>query len=159
MKVIDTLLGELPSAINHVGFVTRDLERMTGRHQKLLGVRYADSWTTDPIPLKARDASHTVLHVRVAFAQLGPIRLEVIEPLPGPSVYEDHLKRFGEGVHHFGFDTNDVPAFLEAYRELGVEMLMYGQRAADAGIGFAYFDTLEQLGVLTEVVHKAGSRR
>ena len=77
---------------------------------------------------------------------------EFIEPL-GPSVYQEHLDRHGEGPHHFGFDAVRVPDFIETYRELGIAPAMDGTLNTDGEISlFAYFDTFDELGVLTEIV-------
>jgi len=43
-----------------------------------------------------------------AFAQLGPVSLELIELIDGKTVQEDFLKEKGEGLHHIGFAVKDL---------------------------------------------------
>lgn len=131
---------------------------MTGRHARLFGVRYGETRTAGPIAITGRREDHRALQMKVAFASFGPLQLEVIEPFPGPSIYQEPLHCYGESVHHIGYGITDVKGFLAAYRALGIEAMMYGQRATDPDIGFAYFDTRAELGILTEVVNGGSPR-
>ena len=43
-----------------------------------------------------------------AMVQLGPIELELLEPLEGVSIYHDWLAEHGEGFHHMKFLVEDL---------------------------------------------------
>ena len=49
----------------------------------------------------------------------GTITWEWIEPLAGPTVYEEFLKEHGEGFHHFAFDVPDMDAASAAWEARG----------------------------------------
>lgn len=53
---------------------------------------------------------------------------EVIQPVSGPSIFQDFLDAHGEGVHHIAYDCNDIP-FEERLREFearGFKMVQGG---------------------------------
>ena len=45
---------------------------------------------------------------RMAFAELGPIELELIQPLTGRSIWADFLAQHGPGIHHIRFNVPEV---------------------------------------------------
>jgi len=149
---VNEVLARLGSQVNHIGFVAEDLDGMVRRQEQLLGVEFTAVRMTDVLPIVRPTIGATTVQIRVAFADFGPLRLEIIEPLPGPSIYRDHLDQFGEGVHHLGFDVSDVVGFVDKYGRVGVGPAMYGRRTIEGPVYFAYFDTRSELGVLTEVV-------
>jgi len=44
----------------------------------------------------------------MAFSSLGPVELEIIQPIVGPTVYHDFLEEKGEDIHHLAFDVKDI---------------------------------------------------
>ena len=63
---------------------------------------------------------------KLAFFQTGQLVIELIQPDETPSVWRDHLDKFGEGVHHIAFRVDSVDELkrmkdrLEAH---GIEVL------------------------------------
>ncbi len=74
---------------------------------------------------------------RLAFAQLGPIQIELIQIKEGKSVHLDFLETRGEGLHHLGMYVADFDKRLEAFREKGIGILQRGQGMRR----YAYLDT------------------
>jgi methylmalonyl-CoA/ethylmalonyl-CoA epimerase len=67
---------------------------------------------------------------------------ELIQPVSGPSVYQEHLDKHGEGVQHIAFmqhSWDDSAAFKQHWADKGAEVLMYGRIGAT--IEFYYLDT------------------
>jgi len=46
--------------------------------------------------------------MRLAFAAVGKVQIEVVQPLEGENIYSDFLRDHGPGLHHFRLS---VPAF------------------------------------------------
>jgi 4-hydroxyphenylpyruvate dioxygenase-like putative hemolysin len=46
----------------------------------------------------------------VALGQLGSLQIELIVPGPAPSTYQEFLARGGQGLHHYGYLTDDFDA-------------------------------------------------
>ena len=82
---------------------------------------------------------------------------EIIEPVEGPSPYQEFLSERGEGMHHtlvqhagHGFD-----AVLDHFRARGCEILM---TLEFRGTRIAFIDTFKQLKMYLEVIERpAGS--
>ena len=58
--------------------------------------------------------------------ELGECLIELMEPIDGPSVWRDHLERYGEGLHHIAFmapEMNDAITFLAGH---GLRMVQHG---------------------------------
>ena len=45
--------------------------------------------------------------MRVTFAHMGPVRLELVQVVEGDCLYTEFLQEHGEGVHHLGFEVAD----------------------------------------------------
>ena len=58
-----------------------------------------------------------------AFAKLGPVTLELIEPIEGKTVQEDFLKEKGEGLHHIGFAVKDLKKCEEEAEKVGLKVV------------------------------------
>ena len=86
----------------------------------------------------------------LAFVELGPIELELVQPLRGDSIYRDFLETKGQGLHHLLFDVSDVHEAAARLQARGIEMLQSGSGLVE-GTQWAYFDTEETLGFVVEV--------
>ena len=93
---------------------------------------------------------------KLAFFNLGPVQLEIIEPLGGDSTWQEALDKKGEGFHHLAFSVNDMQKSVDFLRERGIPMIQRG----DMGEGqYAYFDAEEPLGVTLELLEQKRSSR
>ena len=55
---------------------------------------------------------------KLAFIDLTPgVQLELIEPNEAPSVWRDHLNRYGEGIHHMAFFVDQADPVIEQLKE------------------------------------------
>ncbi|MBH60942.1 MAG: glyoxalase [Alphaproteobacteria bacterium] len=80
----------------------------------------------------------------------GKVMWELIEPLDGPTIYEEFLEAHGEGIHHVqgrhnGFDYEE---HVNAFAERGYSILMEGNYE---GAKFAYLDTEDPLKTIIEI--------
>jgi len=91
----------------------------------------------------------------MGFASLGPIELELSQPTKGPSIYRDFIEEHGEGLHHIGFDIDDLDSKLERCQELGIRVLCTGRTAAG---GFAHLDTAIDGSTLIELIQRPARR-
>ena len=100
-----------------VGFVVNDIEATKKKYALLFDCaepaandagKYEITQTMiygKPAPLAAS---------RLAFFDLVPgVQLELIEPNHEPSVWRDHLDKYGEGIHHIAFCVEDADKVVE----------------------------------------------
>jgi hypothetical protein len=80
-------------------------------------------------------------------------QIELIQPLGGGGLYEDHVARHGHGLHHVGYYVEAVPAAIRAMEAAGYPLLLEGGgHGADGDGAFAYFDTQDALGYVVEAI-------
>jgi hypothetical protein len=97
--------------------------------------------------------------MRIALANIGPLRIELIEEGEGATIYREHIEKHGYGVHHFGVLVDDMGRSLAAAEKAGYRMTQ-----DDAGFGldgdghYAYIDTEEDLGIILELISRPKRR-
>jgi methylmalonyl-CoA/ethylmalonyl-CoA epimerase len=132
-----------------LGIVVRDLEATVRRYEDAYGI---GPWRFDRIDLgeehNYREYGRPVERSnRVAFATVGGVMWELIEPLDEDGIYARFLAEKGEGVHHVAVATPDFEETVaRAEREDGLML-----RCEHSGIDIAYLDTQRDLGVVLEV--------
>lgn len=99
----------------------------------------------------------TDLHFSVAMAQAGQSQIELIAQHDDrPSHYRDSFGPGEGGFHHMCRFTDDIAADVAAYVAQGIAVAAQG-RSGD--MGFAYVDTRQQLGFMTEIIEDRPSIR
>lgn len=91
-----------------------------------------------------------------AFAKLGPVTLELIEPIEGKTVQEDFLKEKGEGLHHIGFAVKDLKKCEEEAEKVGLKVVQGFKR--EDGSGFAYVDSDRIGGAMFELIQRPAQK-
>ena len=139
------------SNICQIALVVRDIERSAKTWATLLGMDVPEITETDP-----SDRAHTVYRgtatearAKLAFLELGPITVELIEPIGGPSVWQEALDNDGEGVHHVAFN---VQGMEDALTRLGESDMPTAQRGDFEGGRYAYVDAHHKLGLMLELL-------
>ncbi len=138
-------------AICQVGIVVRDIERTARRYAALFGVDVPPIHVTDP-----EEKTHvryrgepTAGRAKLTFFRLGAISLELIEPIDGPSTWQEFLDTHGEGVHHIAFR---VSGMNDVIRRLEDQEMPVVQQGEFTGGRYAYIDSAPQLGVILELL-------
>jgi methylmalonyl-CoA/ethylmalonyl-CoA epimerase len=124
---------------SHFGYVTLDMERSIKNLQKYFGIgpftRMIPNYFNKRYRGKPQD-----FKMELAFARVENIVYELIQVIQGETVYGDFLNEHGEGIHHLGYEISDLAKWTEAYKKVGVEPIMSGERM---GVKWAYFNTQE----------------
>jgi methylmalonyl-CoA/ethylmalonyl-CoA epimerase len=88
---------------------------------------------------------------RLAFAEIGAVELELIQPLEGESIWADFLRERGPGIHHVRFNTDDMDSLVEYLAQNGVGVAQAGT-GIRPGTKWAYFDTDALVGFTIEAL-------
>lgn len=152
VKSIQKVLGDFVQ----IGIVVKDLDRTIGVLSQVFGLGPFRSITYPPL---GRDDIERWYHgmpgdftIREAFAELGPIELELIQPLEGDSIWTDFLREHGEGIHHIRFNVRDLDRALEGVRNHGISPSQSGS-GLRPGTTWAYLDTQETMGFVVELMN------
>ena len=76
------------------------------------------------------------------------VQLELMQPVKGRSIYDEHLEKKGEGFHHVKLYYADCQAALARYRAQGVQVIQSGKYDEDE---FYYLDTEKVFGAVIEL--------
>lgn len=146
-------------ALGHVGVVVKDLDKVMEYYSSTFGIGPWRVAEFDVHEVMVRDQVHLV-KTRVAFAQLGPVELELIEVVSGRSIHSEFLDEGREGVHHLGFflskDEKDHMIAELGKEEIGV--IQGDKSPLHAGGSYAYLDTQRTGGVIFELIHRPSQR-
>ena len=63
---------------------------------------------------------------RMAFAELGPVELELIQPVSGQSIWADFLATHGPGIHHIRFNVPEMEPVVEYLAGQGIGITQQG---------------------------------
>ena len=134
-----------------IGLVVRDIKKSARAYADLLGVDVPD-WSITA-PQKDTNTSYhgrpTDARAKLAFFQMDNISIELIEPVGGPSTWQEFLDTKGEGVHHIAFHVEDMDGHIAM---LGKKDMPLAQRGDFTGGGYAYIDSGKRLGVILELL-------
>ena len=89
---------------------------------------------------------------KFAYAKVGPITLELVEPISGRSSYHEFLEKHGEGLHHLGFPAPlPFDAELEKWRRQDIQPVQ-AMKLDDPEEGWAYMNTQDLAGFTIEIL-------
>ena len=139
-----------------IGVVVQDLDRTIAVLSEVFGIGpfRAIDWPPDD-----RTDIQGFYHgkpgdfsARMAFTDLGPVELELIQPLEGKSIWADFLEKHGEGIHHIRFNVPDLEPVIEylAGHSIGVAQMGSGLRP---GTTWANLDTAHIVGFTIEIMN------
>ncbi len=142
--------------VRHVGFIVGDLDA---------GVKYfSEVFRLGPFKIVESDFFKSSVYFekkyrghdedftyRIAFAPLGVIEIELIQPVSGKTVYDDFLKEKGGGLHHVAFDVTNLDDVLEQLNKHGIHVVMSGKRE---GLSWAYIEVDFMNGLIFELMER-----
>lgn len=142
------VLGEM--ALHHVGVAVHDLDAAVARFGELLGLH---DWMLSTISADTEfRCAEEISGARTAFAQMGPINLELVQPTEGSWTPREFLDTRGEGVYHLGIRVPDVGAAITRAEGVGLRVATVGRHAEADGPLWAYMENDDSHGVSLELV-------
>ena len=134
--------------------VVRDLEKSMEHYRNVLGIGAWEIIHCDPSVIsdmmyRGRPVTRPFQY-RAALTMVGPMQLELIQPIEGDLLYSDFLNEHGEGLHHLGhLRVQNLDEGVQAFEKAGFSCL---QRGRFMHVGFAYMDTTKALGFILELL-------
>lgn len=134
------------SRLRQVGVVVKDLDKAIEYYESL-GIGPFRRLSLDALTDKMQYGKPYDFKMRVALAQMGPVELELIQPVDAP-LQQDFLDAKGEGINHVAFSVDDINKAEAILVKNGMKVL---QRVRRANGGSSYFNTDAVGGVLFEL--------
>jgi catechol 2,3-dioxygenase-like lactoylglutathione lyase family enzyme len=157
----DKPLPFLQNGVAQVALIVEDLDRAVENYTRLFGIGPWHFYTYGKPLLKQMSyrGEPAEYSMRLALSYLGPLRIELIELGQGETVYADHVREHGYGVHHFGILVDDMQAALAEAEAAGLAVTQDGAGFGLDGDGhYAYLDTEETIGVALELIERPQGR-
>jgi 4-hydroxyphenylpyruvate dioxygenase-like putative hemolysin len=146
-------MNKLDSAtVVQIGIIVKDAEKTASHYAEVFGI-------PKPAVVPIADDAFANTNYRgqsstakgkAAFFDLGPVQMELIEPVGTPSTWEEFLRTHGEGIHHIAFKTMDMDAARKFLASKGMDTIQSG--AWDGG-QYTYIESTQQLGTILELLH------
>jgi 4-hydroxyphenylpyruvate dioxygenase-like putative hemolysin len=141
-------------AIDQISLSVKNLEVTMENYWNIFGIGPWEVFECVPpgwqeLTYYGKPARHTA---RAGLAMVGPVELELVQPVSGDTVYRDHICKHGDGVNHIAFrldKVNDVYETKRVFEEDGFPCIQFGNVCDDGP--YAYFDTRGPLKVIWEV--------
>ena len=140
-----------------VGVVVDDIERTMQRLTEVFGI---GSFRVVECPPPGREdrqfyrGEPAKFRTRQAFADLGSIELELIQPLEGRTLWSDFLAERGPGIHHIRFNVPDHETLTKYLGARGIGKTQEGAGIRD-GSYWVNYATEDVLGFVIEILQPA----
>lgn len=148
--------------VAQIAIIVEDLDRAVEMYWKKFGVGPWHFYTYEKpmVSHMTRRGKTCEYRMRLALSHIGDMRIELIQPLEGDTVYKEFVEKHGYGVHHIGMLTSDMKKALEDADAAGLEMTMDGAGFGPDGDGhYAYLDTEDLIGTTIELIERPKRRR
>ena len=142
-----------PMPISQIAIVVKDIHAAMEAYHKALGWGPWNVYVYKPpalhdTHLHGREQDYTMLG---AETHVGPIVVELLQPVEGPSIYKEWLETKGEGLHHIAcmaHTQEESDEIKRRFADMGAEVLMGGR--IGESIEYYYLDTEPMLKVIIE---------
>lgn len=147
--------GELFRDFAQIGVVVHDLDRTIRNLTEIFDI--GPFRTIDWPPSDRRDFERFYhgnlgdFTARMAFTELGPVELEIIQPLTGKSIWADFLEQHGEGIHHIRFNVMDEKPVVEYLSDKDIQPVQSGF-GLRPGTFWINFGTEKTVGFIIEIM-------
>ncbi|KPL03831.1 MAG: hypothetical protein AMJ90_03060 [candidate division Zixibacteria bacterium SM23_73_2] len=125
--------------IDHIGIAVKCIEDASKFYSNILNLKISE-----PIEVKAQE-------VKVAFMEIGGIKLELLEPLGEDSPVARFLQKKGQGLHHLCFLVDDIEFALRRLKENNVRLVDQFPRIGATRKRIAFLHPESSSGVLIEL--------
>ena len=151
----DALRGLNLPAMRQLGIVVKSIDESLPFYSKVLNINpwYKAKVVETEIFYKDKLID---LELDIVIGYSGSLQFELIEITKDTEehIYSDLVATQGEGLHHIGFTVSNIGKGIEALEKAGFKKLQYGTLKTQgmALTKFAYFDTIEHCGYITELI-------
>ena len=139
--------------LRHVGVVVRNMDKAV-EYYKSLGLVSSESPDIILDSQKFEDlktygqSNASNWKIKIKMVNIGPLTLELTEPLEGDNVNGQYLDSIGEGANHVAYVVDDLEKETEELTKKGIQAIYYAKGQ------YTYFDTRESGNLIIELMQK-----
>ena len=139
---------------SHIGMLVKDADESAKMYAELFGVEVPKSSITETYETSRTTymGKPTKARAKLVFLNLGETRVELIEPIGGPSAWKASMDKNGPGLHHIGFDVKDMEAQKALMAKKGYKLIHEGYWTSHTGGCYTYFESNKKLGMMVELL-------
>ena len=119
--------------VDHFGFVFKNVEEAVKKFKMLFEIE--------------KFIWFNYIIVKVARSMIGKLRIDLIEPQDKNSIFYKFLEDGNVGLHHIGFQVEDVDKKIKEWDSMGFKQVNIGIIETNK---FVYYDTTDVLGYIIE---------
>jgi catechol 2,3-dioxygenase-like lactoylglutathione lyase family enzyme len=140
-----------------VAYVIPDMAKAQEWYKRVFGVRYfgtleAEMGGTSQAPFFYRGKPARA-SITIALGDMNGTEIELIEPRSEGSLWAEHLKTAGPGLHHVCFMVPQFEPAINHFRANGFEPVIQGSnKNGGLHVEFAYFDCRSQGASYVELI-------
>lgn len=136
--------------IIQVAHVVRNIDMAMKRYWEIFQIGPWDVYTFAPPAVRdsmvhGRPSDHSYL---VAVTWVDGVQLELMQPLTGRSIYDEHLQSKGESMHHIKLLYRSCESALKRFAAQGIGVIQSGKFDEDE---FYYLETEKLFGYVIEI--------
>jgi methylmalonyl-CoA/ethylmalonyl-CoA epimerase len=147
-----SLLGR---PVRQIALVVPDLEVAVRAYADALGVGPWNVYTIGAPSMTGMTyrGERVDFVIRHALAFSGEVMLELVQPIRGPSIWQEYLDARGPSLHHIAFYVDDFDEAVGIMSEAGWVGVQSGAGFGRSQDGFfTYFEHTSAAGIIVEVV-------
>ena len=151
----------LKQGVAQIAFIVKDLHTAIERYYKYFGIGPWHIYTygkplVKKMTIRGKESEYKM---KVGLSYFGDMRIELIEPLEGDTLYKEFVEKHGYGIQHLGFLVDNMEEAIKTAEEAGFKMIMDGSGFGPDGDGhYAYLDTESTIGITIELIERPKRR-
>lgn len=140
------------TTVVQIGLIVKDVERTASHYAEVFGIPKPSvvPIADDSFANTSYRGQPSLAKGKAAFFDLGPVEMELIEPVGAPSTWEEFLRTHGEGINHIAIKTGNMAEAVKMFESKGMEIVQSG---GWEGGQYAYIESSRQLGTILELLH------
>ena len=150
---MESIAGKSLPSLGQVGIVVKNVDKTIAYYTEYFGLGPFQIIDFNPEKHWVRGQPHPI-QLKIALAEMGPVHLELMEPVGGDSPHKQFLDEKGEGLQHLGFYIDDYDGWMAHLKAKGIEVLKTAETTVE-GMGrirAAYLESDQPGGVLFELI-------
>jgi len=131
--------------VRHVGIPVRDLDKSLEDYRSLGLASFQPEFIIDSSKfaeyLVYGKTPDPVVKTRAALGKVGPLGIELLQPVQGETVHKELLESTGEGIGHIAYTVDDLEAETAKLVEKGFPVILSIKRSGQTRRSAVYIDT------------------